>query len=104
MKPETRLFDAEGNSLPPGDYPIGVFDLRHWHCCHLIAQAAAGHEPDAILLMPLVALQSIPAPILGAVVGMLDNGQTIAVHARDGDAMTVAWQVILPLLGAAGHA
>jgi hypothetical protein len=91
--------------VPPGDYPIGVFDLRHWPCCQLIAEESAGsYDPEAILLLPLVGPQSIPAPILSTVIGMLDSGQTLAVHARDADAMAAAWQAILPLLGAAGHA
>jgi hypothetical protein len=105
MKPTARLFDAYGNSMPPGDFSIGVFDLRRWATCRLLTQETTPRpQPDVILLLPLIGEQLLPDPILGSLIAALDDGQTVAIHAPDDEALVVAWNAIAPLLGAAGNA
>jgi hypothetical protein len=105
MKPEAKLFDGFGNSVPRGGSPIDTFDMRCWPYCQLIAEESAiSYEPTAILLLPTVGPPLIDALILGLVVDALDNGGILAIHAPDGDTLAVACGAILPLLGAAGNA
>jgi hypothetical protein len=93
-----QLFDAYGDSIPPGGPALETLNLRQWPGCHMIFST----WPAVIGLMCVFSddCPGVQADVIARAVACLKLGQAVVIHAPDdAGAQLVAAQIGYPREG-----
>jgi hypothetical protein len=76
-----QLFDACGESIPPGGPALETLNLRQWPGCHMIFSTS----PAVIGLWVVFSdgRPDVQADVIARAVACLELGQSVVVHAPD---------------------
>lgn len=98
----TLLFDAYGNSVPPGAQSLDALDLRAWPGCRVVCAAEAEWDgtPDLVVILGDGAAPLSPDALAQAV-AVAERGGAVVLHARDDDAALRAVVSVFEWLGGA---
>jgi hypothetical protein len=91
------LFDACGNSIPPGAPSIDSLDLRTWPGCRMISDQSGGDLGCIIILAD--GDVDLPLATTAHAVAALEGGESVVIHGRTDEAASIAAASVMMWLG-----
>jgi hypothetical protein len=91
------LFDAYGNSVPPGAQSLDALDLRAWPGCRMISEG-----PDADLGCIIILADDsddLPPEATAHAVAVLEAGESVVIHARTDEMASAGAESVMMWLG-----
>jgi hypothetical protein len=93
----TLLFDAYGNSIPPGAQSLDALDLRAWPGCQMISE---GPEADLGCIIILGDdSDGLPPEATAHALAVLEAGESVVIHARTDETASIVAKSVMMWLG-----